>query len=83
MFRPSIARQRVDAFGSGRTVAIDGLRFVAQPGIEPDRRREQWRRVHVGQQAPGFVQMPAHDAGCSLDFLARYRTGNAILQQME
>jgi len=71
-----------------RTVLVDPLRryaiggigplFVAQPGIEPDRCGERWRRVHVGQQPPGFVQVPAHNAGCSLDLLGTLRNCQLI-----
>ena len=43
-------------------IGVVGLRFVAQPGIEPDRRCQGCRRVHVGEQPPGFVQVPTHDA---------------------
>lgn len=60
-----------------RTVLVDplcrnaisaaGLRFAAQPEIEPDRRRQRGRRVQIGEQAPCFVQVPAHDAGYSAD----------------
>lgn len=76
-----------------RTVLVDplrrnaisaaGLHFAAQPGIEPDRRRKRGRRVQISEQAPCFVQVPAHDAGRSAYFLGRYRSAHPMLQHME
>ena len=94
--------QVADVADAIRTVLVDPLRRhaigvvglrVPQPGIEPDRRSERWRRVHVGEQAPGFVQMPAHDAGCSANAAGqvvlrlktawRYGTTHIVMSPLE
>ena len=41
------------------------------------------RRVQIGEQAPRYLQVPAHDAGHAANFLGRYRSACSMRQHRE